>query len=134
MITSNHRFHGRSSLRFVYQRGQTVRGSHLSLRYIRNDRRPTYRAAVVVSRKVSKSAVIRNRIRRRIYEIIRLSTPNIFGAYDLVFTVYGEEVAHMSHATLKKTVLGQMKVAGVFKQQASPEKDHGIVKDKETNI
>ena len=98
----------------MYQRGQTVRGPHLSLRYIKNTRQPAYRAAVVVSRKVSKSAVVRNRIRRRIYEIIRLSAPAIAEPHDLVFTVYGEDAAHMSHATLKKIVVGQLQNAGAL--------------------
>jgi ribonuclease P protein component len=132
MIKSSHRFHGRSSLRFVYQRGQTVRGAHLSLRYVRNTRTETYRAAVVVSRKVSKSAVIRNRIRRRLYEIIRLQGANITEPHDLVFTVYGEEVAHMSHATLKKIVTDQLNTAGVVLSTVVPETDHAIVESKET--
>lgn len=116
----------------MYQRGQTIRSSHLSLRYAHNTRLQTYRAAVVVSRKVSKSAVIRNRIRRRIYEIVRVGAANLSEPYDLVFTVYGEEVAHMSHATLKKLVTGQLKAAGVVLSTALSEIDHGIVESKET--
>jgi ribonuclease P protein component len=58
---------------------------------------------------VSKSAVVRNRIRRRLYEIVRKNTQLITGAFDLVFTVYGEDVAKLSHANLQKTVLGQLK-------------------------
>jgi ribonuclease P protein component len=133
MITSSHRFHGRSSLRFVYQRGQMTRSALLSLRSIRNPHQQSYRAAVVVSRKVSKSAVVRNRIRRRIYEIIRLSAVHFREPYDLVFTVYGEEIAHKSHASLKKLVHGQLQAAGALPQALTPETDHDIVKDKETN-
>jgi ribonuclease P protein component len=132
MISSSHRFHGRSSLRFVYQRGQTVRGAHVSLRYVRNPRMSSYRAAVVVSRKVSKSAVIRNRIRRRIYEIIRLNTATVVEPYDLVFTVYGEEAAHMSHATLKKILENQLRTAGVLSSEPTPGASHAIVEIKET--
>ena len=132
MISNSHRFHGRSSLRFVYQRGQTVRGPHLSLRYIHNTRQPVYRAAVVVSRKVSKSAVVRNRIRRRIYEVIRVAAAGIQQPYDLVFTVYGEEAAVMSHATLKKIIHNQLQSAGALVEGAAPEKNHDIVERKET--
>jgi ribonuclease P protein component len=128
MITRTHRFHGRSSLRFVYQRGQTVRGELLSLRYARNDRQNTYRVAVVVSRKVSKSAVVRNRIRRRLYEILRKNTTHLVEPYDLVFTAYGEGVATLSHATLQKIVLGQLQKAGVVK--LATEAKHDIVDGK----
>ena len=133
MIHSTHRFHGRSSLRFVYQRGQTVRGPLVSLRYVRNDRQSSYRVAVVVSRKVSKSAVVRNRIRRRLYEIIRKHAAGIVGPYDVVLSVYGEEVATMSHASLQKTLLGQLYKAGVAKSPSPPEIKHDIVDKKETN-
>ena len=134
MINSTHRFHGRSSLRFVYQRGQTVRGELLSLRHIRNDRQQVYRMAVVVSRKVSKSAVVRNRIRRRLYEIVRKNTAQITSPYDLVFTVYGEKAAEMSHASLQKIVLGQLTRAGILEKAAPSETKHDILDQKETKI
>jgi ribonuclease P protein component len=93
MISVAHRFHGYGSLRGVYQGGQNVRGSLLSLRFrIRNPDKP-YRVAVVVSRKVSKSAVVRNRIRRRIYEIVRQSEEIIAPGTDLVITVFDEKLA-----------------------------------------
>lgn len=133
MIGATHRFHGRSSLRFVYQRGQTIRGGALSLRHIRNERRDSYRTAVVVSRKVSKSAVVRNRIRRRVYEIIRKSSAQITGPYDLVFTVYSESAADMSHATLQKIVLGQLVQAGAMSGQSS-DRGRAIVDEKEKDI
>jgi ribonuclease P protein component len=120
MISNAHRFHGRSSIRFVYQRGQMVRGQLVALRYARNDRQQAYRAAVVVSRKVSKSAVVRNRIRRRIYEIVRNTADQIVGPYDLVFTVYGDDVAGLPHDTLRATILGQLQKAGVVRRPAGP--------------
>lgn len=132
MIGATHRFHGRSSLRFVYQRGQTIRGGAVSLRHIRNERQGSYRTAVVVSRKVSKSAVVRNRIRRRIYEIIRKSSARITGPYDLVFTVYSESAAEMSHATLQKIVVGQLVQAGAM-SGPTPDGGRAIVDEKEKN-
>ena len=129
MISQAHRFHGRNSLRFVYQRGQNIRGATVSLRFVINPRRQGYRLAVVVSRKVSKSAVVRNRIRRRIYEVVREHARQLAGPFDLVFTVYGEDVAEQSHDSLKQLVLGQLKKAGAL----SSAPDHAIVGDKETN-
>ena len=134
MIDSTHRFHGRSSLGFVFKRGQVVRGSLVSLRYAHNERNKGYRVAVVVSRKVSKSAVVRNRIRRRLYEIVRKNAPMIAGPFDLVFTVYGEDVAKLSHANLQKTVLGQLKQANVISKVAAPDVGRGILDEKETHI
>jgi ribonuclease P protein component len=114
MISSAHRFHGRSSLRFVYQRGQMVRGPLVALRYAHNDRQKQYRVAVVVSRKVSKSAVKRNRVRRRVYEIVRKRAAQITAPFDLIFTVYDESVADMQSASLSKAVVGLLQKAGTL--------------------
>ena len=114
MIHSTHRFHGRSGLRFVYQRGTPVRGEALGLRVARNPRQQTWRMAVVVSRKVSKSAVVRNRIRRRIYEVVRReSAARLHQPYDLVFSVYGPALATISDSELTAVVLGLLDKAGL---------------------
>jgi len=68
----------------------------------------------VVSRKVSKSAVVRNRLRRRIYEIVRENAAQIVQPYDFVFTVYDESIAELSHANLKKMILDQLMRAGAL--------------------
>lgn len=131
MISQAHRFHGRNSLRYVYQRGQNVRGGTISLRFADNPRRQSYRVAVVVSRKVSKSAVVRNRIRRRVYELVRQYAGLLSRPVDLVFTVYGEDIAEQSHENIKAMVVGLMAKAGVIRSH-SP--DHVIVHTKENNI
>lgn len=104
MIGARHRFHGYNSLRGVYQRGQSLRGAFITLKFARRDPRRPYRVAVVVSRKVSKSAVKRNRIRRRIYEIVRIEGDRIAPGTDLVFTVFDEKVGAMPAAELQKTI------------------------------
>ncbi|SRR6266568_5896378 len=114
MIHQTHRFHGHNSLRFVYQNGQTVRGPHSALRYVRNPRRKTYRVAVVVSRKVSKSAVVRNRIRRRIYETVRVQSPHIARAYDMVFTVFSDQLASMQYADVAASVVTQLQKGAII--------------------
>lgn len=111
MITRQHRFHGRGSLNYVYRKGRQIRGGSLSLRYAPS-KRPDYRLAVVVSRKVSKSAVVRNRIRRRIYEIVRIERA---GAkpwpVDLVLTVFDDTPATASHDALRQNVLDLLEKA-----------------------
>lgn len=104
MIGVRHRFHGYGSLRGVYQRGKSLRGRFITLKFTNRDPRRPYRAAVVVSRKVSKSAVTRNRIRRRLYEIIRQS--DVASGLDLVFTVYDEKTAVLPAAELTQIVQG----------------------------
>lgn len=113
MISRTNRFHGHGSLKYLYARGKTVRAASVSLRYCPNTRRQTYRLAVVVSRKVSKSAVVRNRIRRRLYEVIRNLSGDFTGVYDLTLLVYDEKVAELPHAQLVALVAGLLKKAGI---------------------
>lgn len=112
MISSRHRFHGHGSLRYVYQHGQTVRGPLCSLKYVRNERRKEWRLAVVVSKKVHKSAVKRNRIRRRLYEAVRLQLTDA-PAFDMVLTVFHEQVAVLPADELTTLVRAQLKQAGI---------------------
>jgi ribonuclease P protein component len=131
MINRKHRFHGHGSLRFVYQRGETIRGQYGALKVIRNPRRKTYRMAVVVSRKVHKSAVVRNRIRRRIYEIVRTHESLIEEPWDIVCTVYSDQLAEMESAQLQKQLIGQLQKAGIMSGRSHASLGHAIVETKE---
>jgi ribonuclease P protein component len=114
MIGRKNRFHGHGSLRYVYRNGQTVRGPLCALKYAPNTRRTEYRLAVVVSKKVHKSAVVRNRIRRRLYETFRLESSAFKQPYDLVVTVFNEQVATLPAEEVQKMVHAQLKQAKII--------------------
>ena len=103
MISHLFRFRGHNALLPVYKRGQTVRGPLLSLKYSPRKPGSKYRAAVVVSKKIHKSAVVRNRIRRRIFEIIRLNQ-NALGSVDIIVTVFSDQVAELPATELNQQV------------------------------
>lgn len=115
MIARLYRFHGHNALRFVYKQGKTARTQQCALRYAANPQRKTYRLAVVVSKKQSKSAVVRNRIRRRLYEAGREHIPQN-AAYDLVLTVYSDEFATMPQKDINKTISRLLQIAGLEKE------------------
>lgn len=108
MIGRKHRFHGHGSLGYVYQNGKTVRGPLTALKYAPNSRRDSYRLAVVVSKKVNKSAVARNRIRRRAYEAFRRHLAED-QSYDLVLTVFSERIADLPADELDKLASDQLR-------------------------
>jgi ribonuclease P protein component len=133
MIDKKHRFQGYGSLRFVYQKGEVLRGPYCALKYIVNRRRSTYRVAVVVSRKVHKSAVVRNRIRRRMYEAFRNEGRFIKDAYDLVFIVYSDQLATIPAEQIHHAVYEKLEKAGVLTGQAREKSDQrAIVEAKES--
>jgi ribonuclease P protein component len=114
MINRIHRFVGPNSLRFVYKQGATVRGPLFAVKSVANSRRRTYRAAVVVSRKVHKSAFGRNRIRRRLYEAIRGLEDDIAGPYDIVLTVFSDGVLDEPYDSLTAQLRKQLSQAGIL--------------------
>lgn len=116
MISRPHRFHGYGSLKYVYRHGQTARGQLFSTRAVANPRRQSYRCAVVVSRKVNKSAVARNRIRRRLYEAVRLVEADIDQPHDIVLTVFNDQVAELPFASLSKQLAKQLAELGIIKR------------------
>lgn len=103
MISQKYRFHSRGGVRYVYQKGKTIRTPILSLVYAANTR-GHQRFGVVVSKKVLKSAVGRNRIRRRVYEAIRLELPEFTTTQDNLFVVFNKSVATMPFLELRRTI------------------------------
>lgn len=104
-----------------------VRYGSLSLKYVSNPRRRDYRLAVVVSRKVSKSAVVRNRIRRRLYEHVRILSSSFQGPTDLLLIVYDESIADKPAAELRSDVENLLQKAKLL---TSGTAGHAIVEPK----
>lgn len=98
MLAKENRFRGRTSLGLVFRRGRTSRSAGLLIRFYPTSK-TGFRAAVVVSRKVHKNAVVRNRIRRRIYEFISRHKSSIKNG-DIVVTVLDTKLKSCSFEEL----------------------------------
>jgi ribonuclease P protein component len=84
------------------------------IKSIHNKRRKEYRAAVVVSKKIHKSAVVRNRVRRRIYQALREYEHLITLPYDIVVLVYSDRVAEMPSQSLHEQLKKLLKDARII--------------------
>ena len=115
MLAFKYRFHGHGSLRYVYTHGQTVRSRLLTLKYSTHPKRSEPRVAVVISKKVLKSAVGRNRVRRRIYEVIRHELQKVKDNTDIVVIVFSAEVVSLPSPELTQSIQQLMKEAGIYK-------------------
>jgi len=115
MLSFAYRFHGHGSLRYVYKNGQAIRSHLITVKYTSNPHRKNSRFAVVVSKKVHKSAVGRNRIRRRIYEIIRHELPDFPSAHDVVVMVFSSEVLSLPAEELTETIKQLFVQADLYK-------------------
>ena len=103
MLNRKYRFHSRGGVTFTYKHGKTIRTPNISLVY-NNNERGFERFAVVVSKKIIKSAVGRNRIRRRVYEAIRLELPNYKTPKDFIFVIYNRAIKDIQFSELRKQI------------------------------
>lgn len=135
MISSQHRFHGPASLNFVFRRGNTVRDRFMALRYVQNQRRQSFRLAVTVSRKIHKAAVQRNRVRRRLYAIVQKHEDRITEPFDLILSVYSDQVVGLPPAELERAVVHLLTKASVLpaRPRRSPASPRAIVDTSEEN-
>lgn len=102
MLSSKYRFHSRGGVRYTYQKGKTIRTPKLSLVFAPNQK-GHQRYAVVVSKKVLKTAVGRNRIRRRLYEAIRTNfNPQL--KLDCIFVVYSKDFLKLEFTQIQALV------------------------------
>lgn len=107
MLAKKHRFHGHNSLNYVYRKGETVRSPYCAMRFVLG-KGPDYRVAVVVSKKVAKAAPARNRIRRRVYETVRLLAPGRLSNQDIVVTIFDDRFLTLPHSELYETIERQL--------------------------
>ena len=115
MLENTHRFHGHGRLRYVYKNGNVIRSHLITIKTTKNKRRSHSRFAVVISKKVHKSAVGRNRMRRRIYEIIRAELPKFDPAHDVAVMVFSSEVLFLESEELRKTITVLFSRADLYK-------------------
>lgn len=116
MLAKRYRFHGYGSLKFLYSKGSVARSRYCSLKYINNPRRTDSRLAVVVAKKVSKKAPVRNRIRRRLYEALRQQWAMIPPGHDMIITVFDPAVAEISAEHINKIVVDLLTQAQLLKK------------------
>jgi ribonuclease P protein component len=112
MLKKINRINKARELQKVYRTGKTLHTPALVIKFIKG---PKFRTGFVVSKKISKKAVERNRIKRAVRERMRLSLPFLAtGDYMLVAkpsaaSYKGKELSEQLADTLKR--------AGLLKDQ-----------------
>ncbi len=114
MISRKLRFHGHGSLKYLYKNAATYRSRYVTVRAITNPRRNHSRFSVVVSKKVHKSAVGRNRIRRRVYEILRLELSSMTRQMDIAVIVTNGEALAAPYDELTRSIVGILHQTGAY--------------------
>jgi ribonuclease P protein component len=86
MLASAHRLKKGGEISRVMMRGRYAADGPVAVRSLRTHL-PSSRGVVVVSKKVSKKAVVRNRIRRRLAALLAERWATVTPGYDIVITV-----------------------------------------------
>ncbi len=106
MLAYKNRFHGHKSVSRV--KGKSIQ-TELYRAYYANNKLGDFRVAVVTSKKISKLAVDRNKIRRKIFEIIRKSRILEEKSVDIVFIVRSINILKISNIALTKLIEDSLK-------------------------
>jgi ribonuclease P protein component len=86
MLVSKNRLRKKSDIDNVFKKGKTVTGNFIFLRAAKNNL-DINRFAFVVSSKISKKSVTRNKIKRQLREIIKKNILKIKQGFDFVLIV-----------------------------------------------
>lgn len=90
MLARENRLRSAADIARVYKRGAYGgSGGALSVKAVVSGR-PVTRVVVVVAKKISKRAVVRNRIRRRLVEQLRQRWATVKPGYDIVVSVHAD--------------------------------------------
>lgn len=103
MLQKQNRFHGRRSVVAVLKKGSATRAGDFSIRSVSANATP--RLAVVVSKKVDKRAVVRNRIRRRIMAALGQQMKSETMHKSVVVIVHSQKIMETDFKLLQQQLL-----------------------------
>ncbi len=112
MLPKSHRLHLDKDIKTLFAKGKSVFDVYAGFKCRRNGL-PESRFAVVVGLKVSKSAVVRNRVRRQIREIIRLRLDVIKPGFDVMMLMRKEAIGKTS-SELEQHIVAGFKKGGLL--------------------
>ena len=113
MLAREFRLRSAADIARVYKRGvYGGSGGALSVKAVKSGR-ALNRAVIVVGKKVSKKAVVRNRIRRRLVELVGPLVTTAAPGWDIVLSVHSD-ISALPVAELRNHVAQALGRAGVI--------------------
>jgi ribonuclease P protein component len=113
MLKAGNRLSRDKDIKRVMSIGRSTFSPYFRIKYLQNGK-PKNRITVVISAKVSKKAVVRNRLKRQIREIFRLNLDKIISGFDLVVTINQSAIGKDYHE-LEKSVIISLNKAKLLK-------------------
>lgn len=83
MLPAGNRLKKKKDIEKAFKKGQVFREDFLTVKIVKNDLSRT-RFVFVISKKVSKKATARNKMKRRLSEIVRFKLPKMKKGFDAI--------------------------------------------------
>lgn len=112
MLPIKNRIKKKKDFELAFKKGKSFKNAFFILKIVKNSLDYS-RIGLVISQKVSKNAVDRNKIRRRASEIIKLELKDIKPGLDLVF-IFLPKIKEQDFSGIKKAILDVIKKAGAY--------------------
>lgn len=114
MLATQNRLRKKSEIDRLWKHGRSFVTPIFSLKYAEN-KLPDTRATVVVSTKVDKRAVVRNKVKRRLREALRPLMPSLRPGMDILITTRkGIEVK--TFAEMRQTLEWSLQKTGLLRR------------------
>jgi ribonuclease P protein component len=114
MLAKPHRLVGKDNFDQVLKEGKIVQSESFGMAYFNRGDGEVTKYGFVVSTKVSKEAVGRNRVKRALSEAVRFLTTKVERGYNVVFLAKGRSVKIPTDALMRE-VDKAVKDAGLIK-------------------
>lgn len=96
-----------NDIKNVFKKGKFYQTDFLKLKIVKNDLNFS-RFALIVSLKVSKKAVVRNKIKRRLEETIRLKLNQIKTGFDIIILI-NPEIVEKNYLIIQEVLINLFK-------------------------
>jgi ribonuclease P protein component len=115
MLAKKFRLKKEKDIKKVLSEGRFLKNDYLKLKLKKNDLEHS-RFATPVGLKISKKAVTRNKIKRRLQEALRLKWEKIKQGYDVLLMVE-KPIADKSYQQIAQTLAELLRKAGLLRQK-----------------
>lgn len=114
------RLTNREDFKRVFTRGKSVANRQFVIYFLHNEKIDRFRAGLSVSKKIG-NAVVRNRVKRYLREVIRLNEEKIQSGWDFV-VIARNPTSEMDYEAFHKNLQHALKVARLYKETKKNEK------------
>lgn len=120
-VQKEHRLSKREDFTKVYRQGKSVANHQFVLYYKKRQAKPgeepPFRLGISVSKKLG-NAVVRNRLRRIMKEIVRLHADQVATGFDLIL-IARKPAAELDYAEMERSILHVLKRASLCRKKTA---------------